>query len=353
MQNSNVKTTDNKSRTGILLINLGTPDAPNTREVRAYLRSLLSCDRVLDINPIGRWLLLNLIVLPLRPSRSAKAYREIWLEDGSPLLVYSQKLRIALAEQFSGENIFVELGMQCGMPSIKNALDCLRKEDCDWIIVLPMYPQYSSSTFGSAVEDLYKEVLHDWNMPHLQIIQPIFSDSRFIDAWAKVGLPFIESEPDHVLFSFHGLPIRHLEKSDTSGNWCKNNHECCIDLVNENRNCYSAQCYHTAKLIAERYNLSAEKWSVSFQSRFGRDEWVKPDTEKHLARLAENGVKRVVVFCPAFVSDCLETLEEIGIRAAEHFRKHGGEELELIPSLNDHPEWVFSLASIIRQQISG
>ena len=180
-----------------------------------------------------------------------------------------------------------------------------------------------------------------------------FSDSRFIDAWAKVGLPFIESEPDHVLFSFHGLPIRHLEKSDTSGNWCKNNHECCIDLVNENRNCYSAQCYHTAKLIAERYNLSAEKWSVSFQSRFGRDEWVKPDTEKHLARLAENGVKRVVVFCPAFVSDCLETLEEIGIRAAEHFRKHGGEELELIPSLNDHPEWVFSLASIIRQQISG
>ena len=353
MQNSNVKTTDNKSRTGILLINLGTPDAPNTREVRAYLRSLLSCDRVLDINPIGRWLLLNLIVLPLRPRKSAKAYREIWLEDGSPLLVYSQKLRIALAEQFSGEKIFIELGMQCGKPSIKNALDCLRKEDCDRIIVLPMYPQYSSSTFGSAVEDLYKEVLHDWNMPHLQIIQPIFSDSRFIDAWAKVGLPFIESEPDHVLFSFHGLPIRHLEKSDTSGNWCKNNHECCIDLVNENRNCYSAQCYHTAKLIAERYNLSAEKWSVSFQSRFGRDEWVKPDTEKHLARLAENGVKRVVVFCPAFVSDCLETLEEIGIRAAEHFRKHGGEELELIPSLNDHPEWVFSLASIIRQQISG
>ena len=176
MQNSNIKTVDNKSRTGILLINLGTPDAPNTREVRAYLRSLLSCDRVLDINPIGRWLLLNLIVLPLRPRKSAKAYREIWLEDGSPLLVYSQKLKSALTEQFPEENIFVELGMQCGKPSIKSALDCLRKEECDKIIVLPMYPQYSSSTYGSAVEDLYKEVLHDSNMPQLKIIPPIFSD---------------------------------------------------------------------------------------------------------------------------------------------------------------------------------
>ena len=353
LQNSNEQTAANKSRTGILLINLGTPDAPRTPEVRAYLRALLSSDRVLDINPVGRWLLLNLIILPFRPRKSAKAYREIWMENGSPLLVYSQKLKDAITEHFSEENIPVELGMQCGNPSIKSAVERLRKEECDRIIVLPMYPQYSSSTYGSAVEDLYKEILHDWNMPQLQIIPPFFSDSRFIDAWAKVGSPFIENKPDHVLFSFHSLPIRHLEKSDPSGNWCKNNQECCIELVNENRNCYSAQCFHTAKLIAERCNLSEEKWSVSFQSRFGREEWIKPDTEKHLARLAENGVKRVVVFCPAFVSDCLETLEEIGIRAAEHFRKHGGEELKLIPSLNDHPEWVHTLTSIIRQQLAG
>jgi ferrochelatase len=352
LQNSNGQSATSKSRTGILLINLGTPDAPRTPEVRAYLRALLSCDRVLDINPVGRWLLLNLIILPFRPRKSAKAYRKIWMEEGSPLLVYSQKLKNALAEQFSTENIPVELGMQCGQPSLKSAVERLRKAECDRIIVLPMYPQYSSSTYGSAVEDLYKEILHDWNMPQLQIIPPFFSDSRFIEAWTKVGLPFLENNPDHVLFSFHSLPIRHLQKSDRSENWCKNNHECCLELVNENRHCYSAQCYHTAKLLAERYNLSAEKWSISFQSRFGRDEWIKPDTEQQLARLAESGVKSVVVFCPAFVADSLETLEEIGIRAAEHFRKHGGEELKLIPSLNDHPEWIHALTSIIRQQLA-
>ncbi len=351
MPNSNYKIANNSSRRGVLLINLGTPNSTSTRDVRAYLRSLLSCDRVLDINPIARWLLLNLIVLPLRPSKSAKAYREIWLENGSPLLVYSQKLKSALVKKFSEDNICVELGMQCGNPSIKEAVDVLRKKECDRIIVLPMYPQYSSSTYGSAVEDLYKEVLHDWNMPQLQIIPPFFSDSRFIDAWTKVSSPFLEKEPEHVLFSFHGLPMRHLKKSDTTGKWCKNNHKCCLEIQNENRHCYSAQCFHTAKLIAERFNLSPDKWSVSFQSRFGRDEWVKPDTEEHLARLAENGVKKVVVFCPAFVSDCLETLEEIGIRAAEHFREHGGEELELVSSLNDHPAWVDSLTSIIRQEL--
>ena len=353
LQNSKQQATSIKPRTGILLINLGTPDAPRTREVRAYLRSLLSCDRVLDINPIGRWLLLNLIVLPFRPRKAAKAYQEIWLEDGSPLLVYSKKLQNALALQFSKDKIPVEIGMQCGNPSIKSAVDRLREEECDRIIILPMYPQYSSSTYGSAVEDLYKEVLHDWNMPQLKFIPPFYSDSRFIGSWEKIGLPFLENKPDHVLFSFHSLPIRHLEKSDISENWFKNNHECCLELVNENRNCYSAQCFHTAKLIAERYHLSADEWSVSFQSKFGREEWIKPDTEMHLARLAEKGVKRIVVFCPAFVSDCLETLEEIGIRAAEHFRKHGGEELKLVPSLNAHPEWVHALTSIIREHLAG
>ena len=170
--------------------------------------------------------------------------------------------------------------------------------------------------------------------------------------WAKIGLPYIEKKPDHVLFSFHGLPLRHLQKSDYTGKWCQNDYSCCKELINENRNCYSAQCYYTAKLIAKSLKIEEEKWSVSFQSRLGRDEWVKPYTEPHLKELAERGMKRVVVFCPSFVADCLETLEEIGMSAAEHFKEYGGEELILVPSLNNHPEWVLALNSIIRQQLA-
>ena len=352
MQTKNNTSESSSANTAVLMINLGTPDAPNTPEVRTYLRELLSSDRVLDINPVLRWLLLNLFILPFRPKKSAKAYQKIWLEEGSPLMVYSQKLKKSLTEHFAAEKIHVELAMQCGEPSIKNALDRLRVKGYSRIIVLPMYPQYASSTFGGAIEDLYREILNDWNIPQLQIVPPFFSDSRFIEAWTKVGLPYLDHDPDHVLFSFHGLPLRHLKKSDISGNWCKNNNECCLKLTNQNKYCYTAHCHQTSKLLAESLNLDAEKWSVSFQSRFGREEWVKPYTEQHLEELVKRGVRRVVVFCPSFVSDSLETLEEIGIRAAEHFRKCGGEELKLVPSLNDHPEWIKSLTSIIRQQLS-
>ena len=339
-------------KTGILLINLGTPDSSSIRDVRIYLRELLSCERVIDINPVFRWFVLNLLILPFIPRKSAKAYKKIWMNEGSPLMVFSEKLKTALLEQFAENDIPLELGMQCRKPSLKTAIAKLRGQNCDQIIVLPLYPQYASSSYGAAIEDLYKVILNDWNIPHLRIIPPFFSDSRFIDAWAKIGLPYIEKKPDHVLFSFHGLPLRHLKKSDISGNWCKNNNECCLKLTNQNKYCYSAHCHQTSKLLAESLNLDAEKWSVSFQSRFGREEWVKPYTEQHLEELVKRGVRRVVVFCPSFVSDSLETLEEIGIRAAEHFRKCGGEELKLVPSLNDHPEWIKSLTSIILQQLS-
>ena len=339
-------------KTGILLINLGTPDSPSTPDVRIYLRELLSCERVIDINPVARWFVLNLLILPFRPRKSAKAYKKIWMDEGSPLLVFSEKLKTALLEEFAEKDIPIELGMQCRKPSLKTAIGKLRGQNCDQIIVLPLYPQYASSSYGAAIEDLYKVVLNGWNIPYLQIIPPFFSDSRFIDAWVKIGLPYIEKKPDHVLFSFHGLPLRHLKKSDYAGKWCKNDYSCCKELIDENRNCYSAQCYQTAKLIAKSLKIEEEKWSVSFQSRLGRDEWVKPYTEPHLKELAERGMKRVVVFCPSFVADCLETIEEIGISAAEHFKEYGGEELKLVPSLNNHPEWVRGLTSIIQQKLA-
>ena len=339
-------------KTGILLINLGTPDSPSTRDVRIYLRELLSCKRVIDINPLARWFVLNLLILPFRPRKSARAYKKIWMDEGSPLLVFSEKLKTALLEQFAGKDIPLEFGMQCRKPSLQNAIAKLRGQNCDQIIVLPLYPQYASSSYGAAIEDLYKVILNDWNMPYLRILPPFFSDSRFIDAYAKIGLPYIEKKPDHVLFSFHGLPLRHLKKSDYTGKWCKNDYSCCKELIDENRNCYSAQCYQTAKLIAKSLKIEEEKWSVSFQSRLGRDEWVKPYTEPHLRELAERGMKRVVVFCPSFVADCLETIEEIGISAAEQFKDYGGEELTLVPSLNNHPEWVMALTSIIQQKLA-
>ena len=338
-------------KTGILLINLGTPDSPSTQDVRIYLRELLSCERVIDINPVARWLVLNLLILPFRPRKSAKAYKKIWMDEGSPLLVFSEKLKTALLEEFAEKDIPIELGMQCRKPSLKTAIGKLRKKNCDQIIVLPLYPQYASSSYGAAIEDLYKVVINDWNIPYLRIIPPFFSDSRFIDAWAKIGLPYIEKKHDHVLFSFHGLPLRHLKKSDYTGNWCKNDYSCCKELIDENRNCYSAQCYQTAKLLAKSLKIEEENWSVSFQSRLGRDEWIKPYTDPYLKELAEKGMKRVVVFCPSFVADCLETIEEIGISSAEHFKEYGGEELILVPSLNNHPEWVRALTSIIRQQL--
>ncbi len=347
-----MKTEIKNMKTGILLINLGTPDSPSTRDVRIFLRELLSCERVIDINPVARWFVLNLLILPFRPRKSAKAYKKIWMDEGSPLLVFSEKLKTALLEQFAEKDIPLELGMQCRKPTLKTAIAKLRGQDCDQIIVLPLYPQYASSSYGAAIEDLYKVILNDWNIPHLRIIPPFFSDSRFIDAWAKIGLPYIKKKPDHVLFSFHGLPLRHLKKSDYTGKWCNNDYSCCKELINENRNCYSAQCYYTAKLIAKSLKIEEEKWSVSFQSRLGRDEWVKPYTEQHLKELAERGMKRVIVFCPSFVADCLETIEEIGISAAEHFKEYGGEELILVPSLNNHPEWVLALNSIIRQQLA-
>jgi len=340
-----------KNITGVLLINLGSPDSPSKKDVRIYLRQLLSSNRVIDVNPIARWILLNFLILPFRPKRSARAYKEIWMEKGSPLLVNSQNLKKDLLEKLSKENIYVELGMQCGNPSLKSALDNLSNYGCDRIIVLPLYPQYASSSYGSAIEDVFKENLHKWNMPYLHIIPPIFSDSRFINTWANIGSPYIKKNPDHVLFSFHGLPTRHLKKSDPSQKWCKNNLTCCKSLVKENRYCYSAQCHHTAKLIADRLEIKEENWSVSFQSRLGRDEWIKPYTEQILKEFASRGLKRVTVFCPSFVADCLETIEEIGITAAKNFKKNGGEDLKLVPSLNNHPEWVKTLANIIRQHL--
>jgi len=335
------------SRVGILLINLGTPDAPEAPDVRRYLREFLSDPRVIDINPIGRWLLLNLIILPTRPAKSAEAYRKVWGVDGSPLLVNGRALRDAVDLRLPG--VAVELAMRYGNPSVPDALDRLHAAGCDHLVVLPLFPQYAASSTGSAVEYVYREAGRRWNTPFISMVPPFYDDLRFIEAFAQVGKPMLDQlQPDHVLMSFHGLPERHMIKSDDSGRHCLRGDDCCQKIGDHNRNCYRAQCFATANALAGRLALPAEQWSVSFQSRLGRTPWIKPYTDEVLVELARAGTKRLAVFCPAFVADCLETLEEIGLRADEDFRAAGGERLELVPSLNAHPAWVDAVLGLLR-----
>ncbi|MCX4243409.1 ferrochelatase [Paraliomyxa miuraensis] len=338
------------ARLGVLLVNLGTPDAPRPPEVRRYLREFLSDPRVLDINPVTRWLLLNLVILPLRPQRSARAYTKVWSEQGSPLLVHGRSLRAALAERLP--TLPVVLAMRYGTPSIAAALDQLRADGCDHVVVLPLFPQYASSSTGSAVEAVYREAGRRWNTPMITVVPPFFDDLRFVEAFAQVGQPVLdELRPDHVLMSFHGLPERHMHKSDESGGHCLRSDDCCRKITDANRNCYRAQCFATARALAGRLGLSEGDWSVAFQSRLGRDPWIKPYTDERLVELARGGTKRLAVFCPAFVADCLETLEEIGMRADEDFRAAGGERLMLVPSLNAHPTWVDAVAGMIEEAL--
>lgn len=336
-------------RHGLLLINLGTPDAPRTREVRSYLREFLSDPRVLDMHPLSRFLVLNLFILPFRPRRSAAAYRLIWTDRGSPLLLHGQDL-VERLEKRLGADVQIELAMRYKKPSISSALKRFRKAGIDQIVCLPLFPQYSSAAFGSAVQKLFEEAGKLWNVPSLQVVPPFYDHEGFLDACANEARTTLsELDADHILMSFHGLPERHISKSEEPGErHCLQLKGCCDAIVLANRNCYRAHCFATARGIAERLDLDSEKYTVSFQSRLGRDPWIRPFTDEVVTELAKKGVRRLAVLSPAFVADCLETLEELAIRAAEDFRAHGGERLELVPSLNSSPAWVDAVVDLVR-----
>jgi ferrochelatase len=335
--------------TGLLLINLGTPDAPETGAVRRYLREFLSDPRVIDISPIGRFLLLNLVILPFRPARSAEAYRKIWTDRGSPLLFHSRDLTERVRERL-GAGWHVELAMRYGAPSIAAAMERFRQAGVDRIVVFPLFPQYAASSTGSAVEAVFHAASRQWNVPRLSVIEDFYDDPGMIDAFAAQGRPVIdELRADHVLFSFHGLPERQVQKSDDTGRHCLIAEDCCARITTANRNCYRAQCFATARLLAERLGLASDGYTVCFQSRLGRVPWIQPYTDHVLDQLAAAGKKRLAVFCPAFVADCLETVEEIGIRAREQFRAAGGEDLALVPSLNSSPPWADAVVALVER----
>jgi ferrochelatase len=335
--------------TGVLLINLGTPDAPTAADVRRYLREFLSDPRVVDLPPLGRALLLNLVILPFRPRLSAEAYRQIWTDEGSPLLLYSRDLAGKVAERLGPGNP-VELAMRYGNPSIAAGLRRLTERGVSRIRVLPLYPQEASATTGSTLEKVYREAGKLARVPELEAVGSFYGHPAFLRAWKQVARPALESfRPDHVLVSYHGLPERQIRKADPGGRWCLVQETCCDALTDRNRHCYRAQCFATTRYLAEAIDLPIGHTTTTFQSRLGRTPWIRPYTDETLAQLPGRGVKRLAVLSPAFVADCLETLEEIGIRGRETFLAAGGEDFLLVPSLNATPAWVDAVAEILAE----
>lgn len=334
---------------GLLLINVGTPRSPRVSDVRPYLREFLSDPRVLDVPAWRRWLTLNVFILPFRPRRSAEAYGKIWTRRGSPLLVHTQDLA-AKVQARCGDRVAVEVAMRYGAPSIPDALERLRSRGVRRVVVFPLYPQYSSAATGTTLEKVFASAAAQWNVPYLQVVPPFFDHPAYIDARAELARPALrEARPERVFFSFHGLPERQIRKSDPTGAHCLRSDRCCERPGAAVGHCYRAQCFETARRLGDALEIPESMRVVCFQSRLGRTPWIEPHTDAVVQQAAREGVERVVVLCPAFVSDCLETLEELGMRAADDFRANGGHRLTVVPALNASDRWADAVVTIARE----
>lgn len=335
------------SKKGILLVNLGTPDSPSTNDVRRYLDEFLMDPRVIDVNPALRTFLVKGLIVPFRSPKSAKLYQKIWdAETGSPLLHYSKLQHLALQQRL-GDDYLVELAMRYQKPSIESALNRLKASLVDSIQVIALFPQYASASTGS-VYDKVMELVKQWQtIPTLSFVNSFHDNELMIETFANNGKKHKPETYDHILFSFHGLPQRQLIKCDHTGNYCLKTEGCCETINDVNKYCYSAQSHHTALLIAQKLNIPKEKYTICFQSRLGNDPWVQPYTSEIIAKLAKEGKKRLLVFCPAFVADCLETVYEVTEEYGAEFKALGGEHVQLVESLNDSPTWIDALEKMV------
>lgn len=335
---------------GVLLVNLGSPDSTSVSDVRRYLRQFLMDGRVLDALWPIRFFVVNCLILPRRPKESAKAYREIWTPEGSPLVVSTQRLAEEMRQRL---DLPIEVAMRYQNPSIESAVEELSKQGVEELVVFPLFPHYAMSSYESAVERV-KEVLEK-QAPQIEadFVPAFYDHPEYIDSLVEGASEYLDQGFDHLLFSFHGLPERHLRKSDPTGSHCLSCEDCCKGEHLAHRTCYRAQCFKTVEAFVSKMEIPEEKYSVAFQSRLGRDPWLKPYTDFVVKELPEKGVRKLAVMSPAFVSDCLETLEELGIRAREDFIAAGGEELVLIPCLNEHPRWLSGLEAITRNHLEG
>ncbi|RJG05179.1 ferrochelatase [Noviherbaspirillum cavernae] len=323
------------AKTAVVLVNLGTPDAPTAPAVRRYLKEFLSDPRVVEIPKAAWWFILNGLILPLRSRKSAEKYAAIWSRDGSPLKVHTEKQAILLRGYLGerGHEVQVVYAMRYGNPSLPQVLDKLKADGCDRILILPAYPQYSGTTTASVYDEVFKHYARVRNVPELRLVKHYHDQESYIDALKKSVLAYwdMHGRPDKLVMSFHGVPKRTLTLGDP----------------------YHCECHKTARLLAAALQLSPEQYVVTFQSRFGKAEWLQPYTAPTLVKLAKEGVARVDVLCPGFPADCLETLEEIALEAKRDFLTAGGKEFHYIPCLNESPSWIAALAEIAEQHMIG
>ena len=331
-------------KTTVLLINLGTPDSPSTSDVRSYLGQFLNDPRVVDLPWLLRKILVNLIIVPFRAPKSAEIYRKLWTDEGSPIVTHGEHVQKLLQEKL-GEEYTVELAMRYKNPSIPDVLERIRKSNPDRIIVLPLFPQYASASTGSALEEVMAEVKRWWVIPEIRFISQYWDHPAFVHALVERGRDYDWREYDHVLFSYHGLPERQVDKVYEEGE-CQDR-DCEHEITPENKYCYKATCYGTTRLLAGALGIPEKNYTVCFQSRLDK-KWLEPFADKVVEEQASKGAKRLLVFSPSFVADCLETTIEISDEYQELFVEKGGEKVQLVESLNDHPAWIEALEALVK-----
>ena len=330
-------------KTAVILVNVGTPDEPKVGAVRRYLFQFLNDRRVIDLPWLLQKILVNLIIVPFRAPKSTKLYQMLWTEKGSPLLTFSNESKDKLQKSL-GVNYEVFVGMRYQNPSLKSVLQTIKEKRFDKIVVLPMFPQYASSTTGTIGQFVNTEIAK-WNViPEYSIVSQFYQNQGFIKAFANQIRKYNPSEFDHILFSYHGLPFRQTDKVHPGIKTAECN--CHEKMPAHGRYCYKATCYETTRLLVKELDLPASSYSVAFQSRLTKD-WLKPFSDEEIIKLAKKGVKRILMTAPAFIADCLETTVEIGIEYNELFQKHGGEKIQLVESLNANPQWIETLHQII------
>lgn len=336
-------------KTGVLLINLGTPDSPSTPDVRKYLREFLMDKRVIDIPIISRFFLINGIIAPFRAPKSSAVYKELWDEKGSPLLYYGIEIKELLQERL-GKDYVVSFGMRYQNPSIKDAVKELTDQAVTDIVVIPLFPQYASASTGSAIEETMDHIKKLDVIPSVRFISKFFEHPLFIRAFAELGKKYLKEETyDHFLFTYHGLPERQVRKSSVEG-YCQLNQKCCSSYNKKNQYCYRAQSFETTRLLVKELGIPEEKYSIVFQSRLGKSPWIKPYADHVIPELAKKGIKKILCFSPSFVADCLETTIEGGVEYRDLFFEHGGDKWQLVESLNDSERWVECLEDMVKNK---
>lgn len=338
-------------KVGVLLVQLGTPDSPKTSDVRRYLSEFLNDKRVIDLPWLGRKILVNGIIVPFRAPKSAKIYKELWdLSNGiSPLITHTKNVKEKLQKRFVNSNVTVNIAMRYQNPAMYDVIEEMRKENYDHIVVLPLFPQYASASTGSAIELAMNLIRKWWVVPEVSIINQFWDNEGYIDSIIERSREFNLKEYDHVLFSYHGLPERHVDKVYKDDDLCTD--QPCEREINEhNKLCYKATCYATTRLIAAKLGLEEQDYTVCFQSRLDK-KWLTPFSDKIVEDQAKKGAKKLLAFSPAFVADCLETLIEIGDEYQEIFEAFGGEKIQLVPSSNDHDRFIDGLEGLIKEKL--